>query len=672
MLPTSPLVRAGLVCLMGLLAAGCRAQLLPGFVLTGEYWSYDPGDGGAIITGILSRPATNGSLPAVLISHGKGSSAAGFALPKARVMTNWGAVCIAPNYTHASTTNAPENEGWCPENSRRARACLKILASLGYVDMSRVAAYGNSMGAYVTAGLCGEITNQIRAAAITAGGTSGTTNTQSASPATQEVQGIVSPFLMLHGTADTTVPPAQSAALQSILTSNGVPNDRVLFDGIGHDLHNNPATSNTVLELIRNWFARWGVLAGTNPPGAMVRRPRGLFVLDSAAGTQINGVSMRDANLRSYAFLSGYVLRVAWSTLEPAQEVYDFTIISNILVHLEPLRQKLSLILVPPEPPYIAATPGVTTWQDLDRNGNPLTRAVPWDPFLLQQRAKFLAALATNRFGGIPFRDHPLLYAINPYLPGGFTGIRDPNTVRLRDLPGYTRSNLLAAVQHELRALTAGFPDKFVQIGFWKVTDYENASYGGMEAWEFLRQQLLAEFNGAARPRVGLFMENLAASRPAPGQDPVTGYPVSAFGAPLFLSQTNTWAAFQALGSWSQPFNPAHLDNTTNGTPADGIAWGFETYGCTYFELYVSDVDHAPYQEALRQWQQKLTAPELRLQMPDALRLRWERASPLTVVAIASNVAGPYAPLAWLTNRFEWTNTASVGPARYFRAWQTE
>ena len=52
-------------------------------------------------------------------------------------------------------------------------------------------------------------------------------------------------------------------------------------------------------------------------------------------------------------------------------------------------------------------------------------------------------------------------------MPGGHTGIRDPNVTRLRDLPGYTRAGFLAAVQDELRALTDNFPRQFVQIGFW-------------------------------------------------------------------------------------------------------------------------------------------------------------------------------------------------------------
>jgi dienelactone hydrolase len=654
------------------------AQTLPGFTLVGETWSYNPGDGGAAITGILSKPTTNGVLPAILISHGKGGSANGFSLPKAREMTNWGVVCIGPNYTHTNNTNLPENEGWCPENSRRARACLTILASLGYVDTNRIAAYGNSMGAFATAGLCGVATNQIRVAAITAGGCSGTSDTNLASPAVQEVQGIVAPFLMLHGTTDTTVAPVQSATLQAILTSNAVPNDRVLFDGIGHDLVNNPSTKDDVLQLIRDWFTQWGLFGGTNsaPTNSFsVGRPRGIYVLDSAQGTQIGGVSMRNANIRTNSFVTGYVLRANWETMETAPDVYNFTIISNILAQLSPLSLKLSLILTPFDPSYIAATPGVTTWTDTDRFGNPLTRAVPWDAYLLQQRARFLTALATNIFGGYALRDHPLLDVIDPYLPGGFTGIRDPNGTPLRNLPGYTRSNFLAAVQHELRALTTNFPGKFVQIGFWKVQDNENANYGGVEAWEYIRRQLLAEFNGITRPRVGFFMENLAASRPAEVAEPMTGYPVTSFGAALDLSQTNTWNGFQALTSWSQPFTG--LDKVTNGTPADGIRYAFETYGSTYCELYVSDIDDAVYQPAFAEWHGRLTPPAPTLTLtttnsPTQLNLTWNRAAPLSTVEFSTNVGGDYEQIKSVTNGLTWSATFPIHSRGFYRLRQTE
>ena len=139
-----------------------------------------------------------------------------------------------------------------------------------------------------------------------------------------------------------------------------------------------------------------------------------------------------------------------------------------------------------------------------------------------------------------------------------------------------------------LRAAVTKIPSQFVQIGFWPVTDSQNTPM----LWEALRQSILAEFNGVNRPRVGFWMENLSASRPAPGQDPITDKPITSFGGPLYLSQTNTWANFQALTSWRQPFNN-YDSSVTSATPADGMLYAHSTYGNTYFELYVADIDYA-------------------------------------------------------------------------------
>lgn len=57
-----PMWSAGrVVAVLGVagISYSCLGQLLPGFNLTGETWTYDPGDGGLIITGILSS-VTNG------------------------------------------------------------------------------------------------------------------------------------------------------------------------------------------------------------------------------------------------------------------------------------------------------------------------------------------------------------------------------------------------------------------------------------------------------------------------------------------------------------------------------------------------------------------------------------------------------------------------------------
>lgn len=1006
----------GLLVLLAL-AAPLRAQL-PGFAMTGaNTWSYDPGDGGTVITGILRVPSGSGPFPAVLISHGKGGSANGFSLPHAGILVGWGLVCIGPDYTHAgSAVNTPDNEGYCPENSRRARACLTILQSLGTVDMTRVAAFGHSMGSFLSGGLLGEIPSSFRAACLSAGGTAGLSDPSFASPSVQEVDGITAPVLMFHGTADTTVFPSQSVNLQNILASHAVANRRLLYQGIGHDIVSPSVKRADIHAIMRAWFTAHGVLAfsgdtaptisaapavtvtsgsasaplavtvgdgqtsansltvtafttddarlpnsalalggsgtartlvitppagqtgpvevalvvndgllssvtylqvtienpaaamnhrpgiswiadqratpgaaiaplaftvtdaetapaaltvtaessnptllppanitltsgsasrtatvtpaggqtgsctvtltvsdgvkssatsftvtvassvagntapviqgianetivagsaygpwplvikdtesaeatltlsaassnptlvptvnivfggqnwgrtvtvtpasgqagrsiitlavsdgvnvtstsfvldvvmGNTPPAitalptthtptlgsapqavafevgdaetptgdlrvtasssntalvpsanvafggtgglrtlvitpvsgqtgaatitlavsdgdiirtaqllyavvdpagaaALFSRPRGVFILDSGNTPTYttsfgSTIALRDANIRNLPFVDGFTLRAAWTDLESATTPgsYDFFIIENALNKL-PAGQRLSLIIVPGEPAYIAATPGVETWVD-----DTTTRAKPWDPYLRERRRALLAAMSQHLVGGVPLGGHPRLDTLDPYLPGGFTGIRDPNSTPLRNIAGYTRQKFLEAVQDELRALQDSFPGKFVQLGFWPITDHENAAYGGATAWEWLRQQLLAEFDGLTRPRVGFFMENLAAKRNGPASDPYSSTPVTGFASALYASKDTTWNGFQMLGSWTRPFNDGHVTNTLNGTPNDAMEAAFNTYRAEYHEIYVGDIDTAAFQPALQRW----------------------------------------------------------------------
>ena len=324
-------------------------------------------------------------------------------------------------------------------------------------------------------------------------------------------------------------------------------------------------------------------------------RPRGLFLLDSKVGTANGTTTLRDRNVRNFPFLDGYVLRPPWTWLEKSPGVYDFKIFDNIMAKL-PANQKLAVILHGPDPVDIAETSGVQTY--IDEDG--IKRAVPWTPLLRERRRAFIEAMASYQIGGIPFRDHPKLYIVNPFLPGGHTGIRDPNNVKLKTLPGYTRAKLRDAILDELRILTDNFPNKFIQIGFWKVLDNQASP----PAWEEIRQAVLTEFDGTNRPRVGFFMENLAASRPGPGQNPVTGYPNIDYGGALYLSRNQTWTSFQSLTSWIRPFTGDA--KVANASPADGMQYAYDTYGTTYFELYTPDVENTAWHAQFLEWQEKL------------------------------------------------------------------
>ncbi|HEY6168042.1 MAG TPA: dienelactone hydrolase family protein, partial [Verrucomicrobiae bacterium] len=931
----------------------------------------------------------------------------------------WGFVCIGPNYTHTNSGSTPDDEGYSPENSRRARRAIEVLAATPGGDTNRLALFGHSMGGFLTAGLAGEITTQVRAGCLVASGTSGTSLTNIASPAVQEVVGTTAPFLMFHETLDPTVTNTQSSNFAAILTSNGVPNKRLLYQGTNHNMADSTVKRADIYAVMRAWFTQYGVLVSatntaptisaatnvtvtngvasapfpvtvgdaetapgslqvswfstddvrltnsaialggsganrtltftppagqtgavpvslvvhdgqlsaatyftvnivsnsgappatsnifrpliswiadqrtasntaigplaftisdadtavsnlvlstessnptllptnnislggllsnrtvtvtpsagqsngvatvtltvsdgekssatsftltvtnstpsnsapliqgvpnaviavntsygtnalvikddertesaltlsrmssnptllptnnivlggqnwgrnflatpvagqtgratvtftvsdgtntastsfvldvvasntppalvapsnqivalgaaplpavftigdaesaasnllvtatssntnlvrntnivfggsgsnrtvtltpqagvtgaatislaltdgdfttrqiflffvlnSNAPAAQFNRPRGVFILDGAGPTNYTttfglGIPLRDSNIRNLPYVDGFTLRVGWESVEGGLGQYDFFIISNALNKL-PAGQKLSVILTPDEPAYIAATPGVATWND----GGTL-RAVPWDPFLRTRRRAMLQAMAAYQAGGVALAQHPRLVMLDPFLPGGHTGIRDPNNLALRNMTNYARTNLLAAVQDELRSLQTNFPGKLVQIGFWPVTDNENASYGGTNAWTWIRAQLLAEFNGLTRPRAGFFMENLAAERIGPRIDPFTATPITSFAAPMNTSRSNTWNGFQMLGDWTRPFNDGHVDNTLNGTPNDAIEYAYNTYGAEYHEIYISDVESLAFRQTLTRW----------------------------------------------------------------------
>ncbi len=327
--------------------------------------------------------------------------------------------------------------------------------------------------------------------------------------------------------------------------------------------------------------------SGALPPGVAA----GIFVLDSPVGT------FRDGNLRDRDFLTGYAWRYGWSLMEPTQGTYDFSALDHILARVAARQQKLSWIVMPnpgssPEPAYVSAQ--ATTW--VDKSGR--VRPVPWDAFTLSRYQAFIRALAAHRVadparGGaaVPLGDHSAFYAINVTFPGvPNLALRDSQDT-LVGIPGYSRAALQDAVVAYLRAVRSAFPKQHVHFGLWK---FQNDS-GSDQAWQAMQARISAEFGAT----VGVFMDNLAATRPCAGCSPYTGTPTAEFGAPLVAARNTSYTTFQALGSWSSPgaADPAKL---LNGTPMDGLDYALQTFGSRYAELYVDDIDRADWEAPLR------------------------------------------------------------------------
>lgn len=253
-------------------SAGPVAPAAGAFVLTGDpasstgaSWTYRERVDGVTydLAGILRKPAGVGPFPAVIVSHGFGGNARGYANSVGAEMVQWGLVVIATNYTHAAGAElgAPglaTERGASAANVLRARRLLALLRSLGYIDMTRVAAHGHSMGAFLTAALVGADPTAFRAASHTAGGVRiDGPQAEAAAPVDSQVVGITTPYQIHHGDNDNVVPLAMDQRLATLLASRGRRHELHVYPG---GTHNDVPFSRQMYDRVRSWYRTHGVL----------------------------------------------------------------------------------------------------------------------------------------------------------------------------------------------------------------------------------------------------------------------------------------------------------------------------------------------------------------------------------------------------------------------------
>jgi dienelactone hydrolase len=214
------------------------------------------------LQGILFKPRGAGPFPAVILSHGAGGNANAYSRGVAADMVQWGLVSIATNYTHAGGVplGAPgsSNEpGASQANILRGHAVLEILRGLGYVDMTRVAAHGHSMGAFVTTALAGAYPFDFRVVSHTAGGVRPDTGgAEAAAPTDSQARSVRAPYQIHHGDADVVVPIAMDQRFVTLLQSGGVTHELHIYPGGSHE---DVARNATVLSRVRAWYAAHGL-----------------------------------------------------------------------------------------------------------------------------------------------------------------------------------------------------------------------------------------------------------------------------------------------------------------------------------------------------------------------------------------------------------------------------
>jgi dienelactone hydrolase len=260
------------VLLLCVVVASCSGDSTPAFALHGDpesqqgaTWTYRGTLGGVgfDLQGILLKPRGAGPFPAVVISHGSGDSAVAYSRGVGVEMVQWGLVCIATNYTHARgvAIGAPgsaalPDTGASEPNILRAHAAYEILRTLGYVDMTRVAAHGHSMGGFVTAAVAGAYPADFRALSHTAGGAR-PDGAPGFAPTDTQVRTIRAPYQMHHGDRDTVASLALAQRLDSLLQGLGVTRELLVYPGADHD---DVARDPVILGRVRAWYTTHGVL----------------------------------------------------------------------------------------------------------------------------------------------------------------------------------------------------------------------------------------------------------------------------------------------------------------------------------------------------------------------------------------------------------------------------
>jgi len=217
---------------------------LAGFTLSGDpssgngaTWTYRQQVEGVSydLQGILLKPQGPGPFPAVIISHGAGGNAGGVAIGAPGTSNDAG----------ASTANV-----------QRARRMVGILGGLGYVDVSRIALHGHSMGAFVTAATAGAFPDLFRAATHTAGGIR-PDFVSAPAPTESQVASIRAPYQMHHGDRDFVVLLLADQLMDAVLTARGVDHELVIYPGADHD---DVSQNSTMLARVRAWYQAKGLL----------------------------------------------------------------------------------------------------------------------------------------------------------------------------------------------------------------------------------------------------------------------------------------------------------------------------------------------------------------------------------------------------------------------------
>ncbi len=331
--------------------------------------------------------------------------------------------------------------------------------------------------------------------------------------------------------------------------------------------------------------------------------PWGIYLLDDITGTNRLG-QLRHADR---SFINGFSWRLKWTDLDRGTNgpSYDFSMFDTAVAQLQSFTNNLNgpvtltvTLSAQEVPAYVLAAARETFQSALPNQQGFVLTAVPWDAGALARYRNFVRALGDYAVFDatvgrkVPLRSHAALGQVGVGIVG-LQAIRDA-TQSVRNIPGYTRTKFIQSVLSNIHIVQDQFPAKMTFLGYFAMSD---AVLGPTLDSELLAA-IGAEFDGrdAAHPHIGLFQDVLRNRSPNStgnfGLNLLTG---RALGSPILL---------QACGSWltGGPCSFGRFDTS----PENGLRWGFQAYGCLYYEFYAADLTNPGFESIFIEWESQL------------------------------------------------------------------
>jgi len=186
-------------------------------------------------------------------------------------------------------------------------------------------------------------------------------------------------------------------------------------------------------------------------------------------------------------------------------------------------------------------------------------------------------------------KDHPTLVNINNTTLG-HKGYRNntnaPTITNIWTIPGYDRDLYVANLVGSIAAVMTAFPNDFGFVEYFGFNDQKDSQCGGESLDQRVDWELDSLYNGPGQPSFGVWRENLGEYSPSVA----SGQNLLDYEGPGFVNDPESHVLMQSIRYWLGAPVSFGANGTASGSVANGMLFGYVTYGTRYLETYIQDV----------------------------------------------------------------------------------